>query len=128
MTRHSFLDEWGKVNHKDPYRRIAGCYNCFGTDAPQPRIVSDGLLPPLKTAGVDSAAAPVLFWSVAPKRAAVFGIDRSPSMLARAREKLDGSAGLYLGDAARMPYREGVFDLIAVSMALHERRRPHDRR
>ena len=30
------------------------------------------------------------------------------------------SAGLHLGDAARMPYREGVFDLIAVSMALHE--------
>ncbi|MGA9260627.1 MAG: class I SAM-dependent methyltransferase, partial [Desulfobacterales bacterium] len=54
------------------------------------------------------------------KGAAVFGIDRSPSMLAKAREKLDGSAGLYLGDAARMPYRAGVFDLIAVSMALHE--------
>ena len=86
------------------------------------RIVSDGLLPPLKNKRVLDIGCGTGSFLVrcALNGAAVFGIDRSPSMLARAREKLDGSAGLYLGDAARMPYREGVFDLIAVSMALHE--------
>ena len=111
------------VNRKDSYRRIAGCYDAFLEPMLRNlRRVSEGLLPPLKNKRVLDIGCGTGSFLVrcALKGAAVFGIDRSPFMLAKAREKLDGHAGLYLGDAARMPYREGVFDLIAVSMALHE--------
>lgn len=111
------------MNRKDPYRRFAGCYDAVLEPMLRNlRRVSEGLLPPLKNKRVLDVGCGTGSFLVrcSLKGAAVFGIDRSPSMLAKAREKLDGSAGLYLGDAARMPYREGVFDLIAVSMALHE--------
>ena len=111
------------MNRKDPYRRIAGCYDSVLEPMLRNlRRVSEGLLPPLKNKRVLDIGCGTGSFLVrcGLKGAAVFGIDRSPSMLAKAREKLDGSAGLYLGDAARMPYREGVFDLISVSMALHE--------
>lgn len=111
------------MNRKDPYRRIAGCYDALLEPMLRNlRRVSVGLLPPLKNKQVLDIGCGTGSFLVRCARAgaAVFGIDRSPSMLAKAREKLDGSAGLYLGDAARMPFRKGVFDLIAISMALHE--------
>ncbi len=50
----------------------------------------------------------------------VFGIDISPSMLEMARRKIGGDANLQRGDGSRMPYRNGIFDLIILSMAIHE--------
>jgi len=50
----------------------------------------------------------------------VYGIDRSPSMLHVARDRLGESANLYLGDASNMPYPDKAFDLIIMSTALHE--------
>jgi ubiquinone/menaquinone biosynthesis C-methylase UbiE len=51
---------------------------------------------------------------------AVYGIDQSPSMLRVARNRLGEGANLYLGDAANMPYEDNKFDLITISMVLHE--------
>ena len=48
------------------------------------------------------------------------GIDASPAMLAMARRRLGDRASLHLGDAARMPYPDGAFDLILATTALHE--------
>ena len=50
----------------------------------------------------------------------VFGIDASVAMLEVARAKLDHAADLRLGDATRMPYADGRFDLITIVLALHE--------
>jgi ubiquinone/menaquinone biosynthesis C-methylase UbiE len=50
----------------------------------------------------------------------VFGIDSSAAMLEVARRKLGERADLRLGDAARMPYPDGVFDLVTMVLALHE--------
>jgi len=50
----------------------------------------------------------------------VFGIDTSPTMLKVARRKLGKRADLRLGDATRMPYSDGVFDLVTIVLALHE--------
>ncbi len=50
----------------------------------------------------------------------VFGIDLSTSMLQIARNRLGSSANLHLGDASKMPYPDGNFDLIIMSTVLHE--------
>ena len=50
----------------------------------------------------------------------VFGIDASPAMLEVARAKLGHHADLRLGDATRMPYADGRFDLVTIVLALHE--------
>ena len=50
----------------------------------------------------------------------MYGIDLSPSMLGRARNKLGGSADLRLGDAAHMPFQDRFFDLVLSSYTLHE--------
>ncbi len=49
-----------------------------------------------------------------------FGLDRSPSMLTEAAKKLSGRCCLTQGDAGRMPFRSGAFDLVQITMALHE--------
>lgn len=50
----------------------------------------------------------------------VFGIDSSPAMLDVARHKLGPQAELHQGDAAHMPYENGTFDLVMVTLTLHE--------
>ena len=50
----------------------------------------------------------------------IFGIDRSPSMLHVAYNRLGESANLYMGDASYMPYAAKQFDLIILSTVLHE--------
>ena len=50
----------------------------------------------------------------------VFGIDLSPSMLAVAHRKLGSLARLYRGDATRLPFPHGVFDLAIAMLTLHE--------
>lgn len=48
------------------------------------------------------------------------GLDRSPSMLTVAAKKLTGRLCLTRGDAGRMPFHSCSFDLILMTMALHE--------
>jgi len=56
----------------------------------------------------------------------MYGIDLSPSMLERARNKFGGSADLRLGNAAHMPFQDRFFDLVLSSYTLHEM--PNNRR
>jgi ubiquinone/menaquinone biosynthesis C-methylase UbiE len=50
----------------------------------------------------------------------VSGIDLSPSMLGVAKNRLGKGANLIFGDASRMPFHGGKFDLIVMSTVLHE--------
>lgn len=50
----------------------------------------------------------------------VAGIDTSPAMLDVARRRLGEQADLRLGDAARMPYPDGAFDLVLAATVFHE--------
>lgn len=51
---------------------------------------------------------------------AVTGLDLSPAMLAVARGKLRPRTPLHRGDAARLPYADGRFDLVIAMLTLHE--------
>jgi len=48
------------------------------------------------------------------------GVDRSPSMLEMARQRLGNNAQLELGDASHLPYEDRKFDLVIVMLTLHE--------
>jgi ubiquinone/menaquinone biosynthesis C-methylase UbiE len=50
----------------------------------------------------------------------VYGIDTSSAMLNRARQKLGNRADLQLGNAAQMPYSDGLFELVILTLTLHE--------
>ncbi len=50
----------------------------------------------------------------------VAGVDLSPAMLKRARERLGEHAVLLLGDARRLPYTDASFDLVLATLMLHE--------
>jgi ubiquinone/menaquinone biosynthesis C-methylase UbiE len=48
------------------------------------------------------------------------GVDRSPAMLALARAKLGPDADLRQEDAARTSFADHTFDLVTITLALHE--------
>lgn len=50
----------------------------------------------------------------------VFGLDLSSAMLSVAQRKLGPRACLHRGDATRLPYPDGVFDLAIAMLTLHE--------
>ena len=50
----------------------------------------------------------------------VFGIDLSPAMVEVAQSKLGDRAEIRQGDAARMAYPDGLFDLVIGFLTLHE--------
>jgi ubiquinone/menaquinone biosynthesis C-methylase UbiE len=52
----------------------------------------------------------------------ISGIDPSPAMLRVASERLGAGADLRLGDATRMPFSDGSFDLALTTLVLHEMR------
>jgi len=49
-----------------------------------------------------------------------YGIDTSPAMLERARNRLRDHATLTLGTATDLPYPDGSFDLVIAATLLHE--------
>lgn len=49
-----------------------------------------------------------------------YGIDLSPHMLDVARQKLEDRAQLLLGDASNMPYPDDCYDVVMITLALHE--------
>jgi ubiquinone/menaquinone biosynthesis C-methylase UbiE len=49
----------------------------------------------------------------------LYGVDSSPSMLARARTRLAASADLALADAGSVPFASGSFDLVVSMLTLH---------
>lgn len=52
------------------------------------------------------------------------GLDLSPAMLQRGREKLGHSASWVAGDAGRLPFRSGTFELVVSLSALHNWSQP----
>lgn len=52
------------------------------------------------------------------------GVDLSPGMLAVARGRLGPRADLVVGDALRLPFPSGIFDLALSASALHHWRDP----
>lgn len=50
----------------------------------------------------------------------LYGIDASPSMLEVARKRLGDQADLRVGDARRLPFDIGFFDLVLCMLTLHE--------
>jgi ubiquinone/menaquinone biosynthesis C-methylase UbiE len=50
----------------------------------------------------------------------LFGLDASPSMLVVAQGRLGEAAHLDRGDATRLPYARGAFDIVGCKLALHE--------
>lgn len=50
----------------------------------------------------------------------LFGVDASPAMLQRARERLGDRADLRLSDASQLPFDDQTFDLTITSAFLHE--------
>jgi ubiquinone/menaquinone biosynthesis C-methylase UbiE len=52
------------------------------------------------------------------------GVDLTPRMLAAAGRRLAGAAELAVGDAARLPFEDDVFDVVVSSSVLHELPRP----
>ena len=56
--------------------------------------------------------------------AKVWGIDASSEMVAVARETAPGGVGVRRGDAGRLPFRDGWFDRVVMSLVLHLLDRP----
>lgn len=107
----------------DPYGSVAGFYGTFL----DPFIISWkkkalGLFPPQKAmtvldAGFGTGAQLNLYHRYGCR---IFGIEISNGMIAAARKKYKDRLNLCRGNAGRMPYRDQSFDLILLSMMLHE--------
>jgi len=108
---------------KDPYKMTAKFYDrLFGPFNGALRSIGLKIYPPREgmkvlDVGCGTGAHLELYREAG---CVVFGIDRSPAMLHRARRRLGDASHLDLGDASRMPYHDGEFDLVVMSMALHE--------
>lgn len=50
----------------------------------------------------------------------ITGLDRSAAMLRTARARLGARPPLCRGDAARLPFADGAFDLVLATLVLHE--------
>jgi ubiquinone/menaquinone biosynthesis C-methylase UbiE len=107
----------------DPYRRIAGWYDrIFGRLNAGLRGIGLKMFPPragmkILDVGCGTGIQLALYQDTGCQ---VSGIDSSPAMLAAARRRLGEQACLHLGDASRMPYADGAFDLIIAATVLHE--------
>jgi ubiquinone/menaquinone biosynthesis C-methylase UbiE len=54
----------------------------------------------------------------------VWGVDPSPEMLAEARERVPSLVGLKLGEAERLPFKDGAFDAAVLWTVVHLVDRP----
>lgn len=62
--------------------------------------------------------------ALAPHVAEVVGVDAERELLGRARERAPANATFVEGDAGRLPFEDGSFDLSATLRTLHHLRRP----
>ncbi len=112
-----------KCTPEDPYKKIAKFYDrLFEPLNRDLRAIGTKMYPPREGMTVldvgCGTGTQLKYYQEAGCR--VFGIDQSPSMLQAAQKRLGGSANLLEGDASNMPYADKKFDLIIISMALHE--------
>jgi len=107
----------------DPYAGAARCYGaCLDPIIIRWKIKALKLLPPrtgmvVLDAGCGTGAQLKLYRSYGCR---VFGIEISAGMIAAARQKPEDLLNLCRGNAAVMPYRDKTFELILLSMMLHE--------
>lgn len=108
---------------KDPYQHIAKWYDkLFGSINQGLRSLGMKMLPPREGMAVlDLGCGTGLHLEMYQKAGCdVFGIDMSPGMLHVARRRLGDSALICVGDASSLPYPDNRFDLIMMTLVLHE--------
>ncbi len=109
--------------NRDPYRKVAGRYDrIFEGMNKGLRLVGIRTFRPSKgmnilDVGCGTGSQLKLYQRY---QCNLYGLDSSPSMLEIARTCLGETARLDLGDAARMPYENGMFDLVISMLTLHE--------
>lgn len=107
----------------DPYGAVARCYGTFLDPIIIPwKRKALTLCPPrsglvVLDVGCGTGAQLNLYRTYGCR---VFGVEISAGMIAVARKKFQGPLNLCRGNAARMPYRDQAFELILLSMAIHE--------
>jgi ubiquinone/menaquinone biosynthesis C-methylase UbiE len=107
----------------DPYRRIARYYDrVVEPMSAGVRGVADRVLPPqpgwsVLDVGCGTGTGLERYLEAGCR---CFGVDVSPAMLARAHERLGDGADLQLTDGTGLPFEAGTFDLVTISMVLHE--------
>lgn len=112
-----------KRMQNDAYRNVAGIYDrLFDSMNKGLRLVGIHMYRPAKgmsilDAGCGTGAHLDLYRRY---QCHLYGLDASASMLAVARRRLTDAAQLDLGDATRMPYKSGKFDLVISMLTLHE--------
>ena len=110
-------------SQNDPYKDVARCYGaCLDPIIIRWKKKALKLWPPRKgmvvlDAGCGTGAQLNLYRFYG---CSVFGIEISAGMIATARKKFQGLLNLCRANAGRMPYRNQTFDLILLSMMLHE--------
>jgi len=109
----------------DPYRQFAPIYDpIVGRFNTGLRALSLKLYPPkpgMKVLDV-ACGSGLHLQTYREAGCAITGIDKSPSMLGVARRNLGADADLHLGDARQMPFADDSFDLVTISLAIHEMR------
>ena len=113
------------MGHSEPdaYRRAARWYDSiFGRLTAGLRGLGLKMLPPREGMDVLDVGCGTGIQLAAYQQAGcrVSGIDTSQAMLNVAHRRLRERADLRLGDAARMPYPDGAFDLVLAATVLHE--------
>ena len=113
------------MGHSEPdaYRRVARWYDSiFGRLNTGLRGLGLKTLPPREGMDVLDVGCGSGIQLAAYQEAGcrVSGIDTSQAMLNVAHRRLRERADLRLGDAARMPYPDGAFDLVLAATVLHE--------
>lgn len=108
---------------EDPYRRVSGIYDSvFASINKGLQGIGLSLVPPeagMQVLDVGCGTGQFLE-KYQQAGCTVYGIDPSPSMLEVAKDRLGPDAEIHLGDAARMPYEDGQFDLVMSSLVIHE--------
>ncbi|MCB9452943.1 MAG: methyltransferase domain-containing protein [Anaerolineaceae bacterium] len=112
---------------KDPYRQFAPIYDpIVGRFNAGLRELSLKVYPPkpgMKVLDV-ACGSGLHLQTYREAGCAITGIDKSPSMLGVARKNLGEEADLHLADAQHMPFPDDTFDLVTISLAIHEMRQP----
>jgi ubiquinone/menaquinone biosynthesis C-methylase UbiE len=109
--------------NQDPYRNVAGIYDrLFESMNKGLRLVGIRMFRPAKGMAVLDVGCGTGTHLELYQRydCDLYGLDRSPSMLAVAQRRLRDAAKLDLGSATYMPYEDDMFDLIICMLSLHE--------
>ena len=108
---------------KDPYKKVAKTYDRYVEPSIAViRQIGMKMYPPQEgmhvlDVGCGTGTNLMLYHQAGCK---VFGIDLSPAMVEVAQKKLGDRAEIRQGDASKMAYSDGLFDLVIGFLTLHE--------